>query len=107
MRGGEGDTLQHLVHPQRRSDKVDLCELNNLGASLIDFCISTGKCFWLSLRRAPLFKSRLGPVVEKAKAALSCIIQNQLAMTRGILFHKGQPRPTSSGLWGTDVYGNS
>ena len=42
---------------QRRSDKVDLCEINYLGSSLIDFCISTGKRFWLSLRRAPLLKS--------------------------------------------------
>ena len=42
---------------QRRSDEVDLCEINYLGSSLIDFCISTGKRFWLSLRRAPLLKS--------------------------------------------------
>ena len=32
--------------------------------------------------------------MEKAKAVF---IQNQLAMTRGILFHKGQLRPTPSG----------
>ena len=43
---------------QRRSDGVDLCEINYLGSSLIDFCILTGKRFWLSLRRTPLFKSR-------------------------------------------------
>ena len=43
---------------QRRSDGVDLYELNNLGSSLIDFCISTGKRFWVSLSRVPLFKSR-------------------------------------------------
>ena len=36
--------------------------------------------------------------MEKAKGAhtLSCIIQNQLAMTRGILSHKGQPCPTNN-----------
>ena len=39
---------------------------------------------------------RLGPVVEKTKAALSRIIQNQVAVTPGTLFHKGQPCPTSS-----------
>ena len=41
----------------------------------------------------------MGPVVEKDKAALSYIIQNQLAMTRGVLVHKGQHCPTSSRLW--------
>ena len=49
-----------------------------------------------SHREGPHFSNqslRLGPVVEKAKTAF---IQNQLVMTRGILFHKGQPCPTSS-----------
>ena len=45
--------------------RVDLCEINYLGSSLLDFCISTGKRSWLSLRRAPLFKSRF-------KAGSSC-----------------------------------
>ena len=71
-----------------RSDKVDFsvdfCEINCLGSSLIDFCISTGKRSWLSPRRAPLFKSRFG--VKKAKEAF--IMQNQLAMTRVIYFTK-------------------
>ena len=54
-----------------------------------------------SHREGPCFSNqglRLGPVVEKAKGAhtLSCIIQNQLAMTRGILSHKGQPCPTNN-----------
>ena len=51
-----------------------------------------------SHQEGPCFSNQglsLGPVVEKAKAAF---IQNQLAMTRGILFHKGQPCPTSSDL---------
>ena len=39
------------VGSQRRSDKVDLCEINYLGSSLIDFCISTGKRPWLPPRR--------------------------------------------------------
>ena len=54
-----------------------------------------------SHREGPCFSNqglRLGPVVEKAKGAhtLSCIIQNQLAMTRGVLSHKGQPCPTNN-----------
>ena len=54
-----------------------------------------------SYREGPCFSNqglRLGPVVEKAKGShtLSCIIQNQLAMTRGILSHKGQPCPTNN-----------
>ena len=59
------------VGSQRRSDKVDLCEINYLGSSLIDFCISTGKRSWLSLRRTCFsnLDLRLGPVVEKANAA--------------------------------------
>ena len=60
--------------------------------------VHSDKRSWLPPRRALLFKSRLGPVVEKAKAAhtLSYIIQNQLAITRGILSHKGQPCPTNN-----------
>ena len=73
---------------QRRAEKVDLCEINYLGSSLIDFCISTGKHSWLSPKRVPVFKLsfKAGPVMEKAKAAF---IIHQLAMTRGILFYKG------------------
>ena len=50
--------MQYFHVEQRRSDRVDLCEMNHLGSMLIDFCISTGKCFWVSLRRAPLLKSQ-------------------------------------------------
>ena len=51
-----------------------------------------------SHREEPHFSNqdlRLGPVVEKANAAF---IIHQSAMTRGILFHKGQPCLTSSDL---------
>ena len=56
---------------KRRSDNVDLREINYLGSSLIVFCISTGKRSWLSLRKARFSNQglRLGPVVEKDKAA--------------------------------------
>ena len=83
--------LLHLAFfPQRRSDEVDLCEINYLGSSLIDFCISIGKCSWLSLRRAPLFKSRFkaGSSRWKNEVAFSYIIQNQLVMTPGFYFTK-------------------
>ena len=52
----------------RRSDnKVDLCEINYLGSSLIDFCISTGKHPWLSPRRAPLSNQGLRRWVQSWK----------------------------------------
>ena len=51
-------SLLQIHGTQRRSDRVDLCEINYLGSSLIDFCISTGKHFWVSPGRAPLLKSR-------------------------------------------------
>ena len=67
MTVGASQAVAWLAVPtQRRSDEVDLCEINYLGSSLIDFCISTGKRYWLSPRRAPLFKSRFkagGPVL--------------------------------------------
>ena len=67
MTVGASQAVAWLAVPtQRRSDEVDLCEINYLGSSLIDFCISTGKRSWLSPRRALLFKSRFkagGPVL--------------------------------------------
>ena len=53
-------------------DTVDLCEINYLASSLIDFCISTSKRSWLSPRRARFsnIDLRLGPVLEKAKAVI-------------------------------------
>ena len=67
-----------LKMSQRRSDEVDLCEINYLRSSLVDFCISTDMWSWLSLRRTHFSNQglRLGPVVEKVKSALSCNIQN-------------------------------
>ena len=62
------------IGDQRRSDGVDLCEINYLGSLLIDFCVLTGKCSWLSPRiRAPLLRSRFkaGSSCGKAKGAFS------------------------------------
>ena len=82
-----------LTWTQRRSDRVDLCEINNLGSSLIDFCISTGKRFWLSLRRTPLFKSTFKAGSSHGKGFYSKINQRWPQV-----FCKGQPCPTSSDL---------
>ena len=62
------------IGDQRRSDGVDLCEINYLESLLIDFCVLTGKCSWLSPRiRAPLLRSRFkaGSSCGKAKGAFS------------------------------------
>ena len=47
------DCLLRPEVDQRRLDKVDLRDINYLGSSLIDFCISTGKRSWFSPRKAP------------------------------------------------------
>ena len=96
MQQQQPDTVTHsrisslLISRCLSRPRVALAILNN------SLAIATTRS-WLSPRRALLFISwfkAIGPVVEKAKTAF--IIQNQLMMTRGILFHKGQPCPTSS-----------
>ena len=65
---------------------------------LNDFCLNR-QAFLALTEKDPAFQIKVKGWVQswkRIKQLLSYIIQNQLAMTRGILFHKGQPCPTSS-----------
>ena len=71
--------------------QVDLCEIDNLGSSLLDCCILAGSVLG-SHREGPHFSNqglRLGPVLEMAKAAfIRQYSKSLLVMTWGNLFTK-------------------
>ena len=83
----------------RRSDEVDLCEINYLGSSLIDLRISTGKRSWLSLRRAPLFKSRFKAGTSRGKNKAAFIIHYrtvcQLMICKALSSRSGDGQTTA------------
>ena len=51
------------------------------------------------LLTGPSFPSRPSPLIEEAKEALVCNTQDQIVMTTVVSISKGQPCPTSPGVW--------